>query len=49
MSRAVLKRLYELNKESIDKAVIARILREQSDVAAQLPEVQTLDEEIKGF
>lgn len=49
MSRAVLKRLYELNKKSIDKAVIARMLREQSDVAAQLSEVQILDEEMQGF
>lgn len=28
---AVLKRLYELNKESIDKAVIKRMLREQTE------------------
>lgn len=49
MSWTVLKRLYELNKDRIDKAVIARLLREQSDVAAQLSEVQILDEEIRGF
>lgn len=49
MSWAVLKRLYELNKESIDKAVIARMLKEQSDVASQLSDVQILDEEIQGF
>lgn len=49
MSWSVLKRLYELNKESIDKAVIKRLLREESDGVTELSELQTLDEEMEGF
>lgn len=49
MSWSVLKRLYELNKESIDKAVIKRMLSEESDGVTELSELQTLDEEMEGF